>query len=164
MRPWALPSHSHAGNSVNRLFSLRVTFHGKKKRIRLSDVPAKQKQRETERGSFCCSYRGHIRNFTSRMTRVIARPTNPQYNVTTTGGLLLNTARRLKRRVPQYRLLTSTPESSLSSAIDPIATISSPSSLTHIGMGVPQKRLRETAQSFAPSSLPRPNVLSTNNS
>lgn len=37
--------------------------------------------------------------------------------------------------------------------MEPTATISSPSSLTHIGIGVPQKRFLETAQSFAPSSL-----------
>lgn len=56
----------------------------------------------------------------------------------------------------RYNLnLTSTPESSFSSAIEPTATISSPSSLTHIGIGVPQKRFLETAQSFAPSSLVR---------
>jgi hypothetical protein len=47
---------------------------------------------------------------------------------------------------------TWTPLSSLSSAIEPTTTISSPSSLSHIGIGVPQKRLRLTAQSRAFSS------------
>eukprot|EP00965_Chrysotila_dentata_P148295 4895792-Pleurochrysis_carterae.AAC.3 len=39
-----------------------------------------------------------------------------------------------------------------SSAMEPMTTVSSPSSETHIGMGVPQKRLRDTAQSRALSS------------
>ena len=57
------------------------------------------------------------------------------------------------KNIVDASVLTSTPESSLSSAMEPMATISSPSSLTHIGIGVPQKRFREIAQSFAPSSL-----------
>ena len=44
------------------------------------------------------------------------------------------------------------PERSSSSLIEPITTTSSPSSLIHIGIGVPQKRLRETPQSGAFSS------------
>ena len=45
-----------------------------------------------------------------------------------------------------------TPVAFSSSAMDEMITTSWPSSLAHIGMGVPQKRLRETAQSRAFSS------------
>lgn len=62
---------------------------------------------------------------------------------------------RMSRKSSPNILLTLTPESSSSSATEPTATCSSPSSLTHMGIGVPQKRLRDTAQSLAPSNLRR---------
>ena len=47
------------------------------------------------------------------------------------------------------RSVARTPDSSSSSAMEPMHTTSSPSSLTHSGMGVPQYRVRDTAQSRA---------------
>ena len=45
------------------------------------------------------------------------------------------------------------PDNSNSSSTLPIATISSRSSDTHRGIGVPQNRLRDIAQSFASANL-----------
>jgi len=48
--------------------------------------------------------------------------------------------------------VTFAPVAASSSATEPMTTISSPSSDAQIGMGVPQNRDRETAQSCADSS------------
>jgi hypothetical protein len=56
------------------------------------------------------------------------------------------------KREVQYYQLALTPDSSSSCCTEPMATRSSPSSDVHSGMGVPQKRERDTFQSLASAS------------